>query len=469
MNQLSDQKWIAAKNFVQRYIQPTERILAPHQFKHDLPNLHVYKFTPEISVDQFEWMLIHKGQLKSFDTAFLEQALARLKPVFANEVFVILTCRSDVPPQVDAIHLRSLLQQVDPQRALKETPISLQQKLSHRIQQFSQKFSQKLSQKFSRKSTDPQLDSISLQLNAILDRLKRLERDTQKLSKSHQTGRLHRITGLANLSLEELRSTCRSACQTAYLGDNTILCRILANYLLYGDTRDIGIVPHLCFNGFWEPWVTLAMVRTVKPGWHCLDVGANHGYYAVVMSSIVGASGRVIALEPNRRLAELVRRTLELNGFNDRAVSIAKAVSDKDGQIVQLVVPQGNTGHASIRDHASATDEVMEVETVTVDQLTAEWPQVDLIKIDVEGAEAAVWQGMRETVRRNKDIVIVLEFGASRYPNPQAFLAEILAEGFILRYIDYDTHPKELSIDRCLSERQSSYWDLFLSRSRSIG
>lgn len=457
MNQLSDQKWIAAKNFVQRYIQPTERVLAPHQFKHDFANLHAYKFTSEISVDQFDWMLIHKGQLKSFDTAFLRQALALLQPVFANEVFVILTRRSDVPSQVDAIHLRSLLQQVDPQRALKETPIRLQQKLLHRVKQFSQQLS--------RKSTDPQLDGISLQLNALLDRLGRLERDTKKLSKNHQTGRLYRTTGLANLSLEELRSTCRSACQTAYLGDNTILCRILANYLLYGDTRDIGIVPHLCFNGFWEPWVTLAMVRTVKPGWHCLDVGANHGYYAIVMSSLIGASGRVMALEPNQRLAELIRRTLELNGFNDRAVSIAKAVSDKAGQIVQLVVPQGNTGHASIRDYASATEEVMQVETVTIDQLTADWPQVDLIKIDVEGAEAAVWRGMRETVRRHKDLVIVLEFGASRYPDPQAFLAEILAEGFILRYIDYDTQPKELSIDRCLSERQSSYWDLFLSRS----
>jgi FkbM family methyltransferase len=164
-------------------------------------------------------------------------------------------------------------------------------------------------------------------------------------------------------------------------------------------------------------------------------------------------------------LAELVRRTLELNGFNDRALTLAKAVSDQPGQIVQLVVPQGNTGHASIRDHASATDEIMEVETVSVDQLTAEWPQVDFIKIDVEGAEEAVWQGMRETIRRNKDIVIVLEFGPTRYVNPKAFLEAILAEGFILRYIDYDTQPKEISIDRCLSERQSDYWDLFLSRS----
>jgi FkbM family methyltransferase len=194
------------------------------------------------------------------------------------------------------------------------------------------------------------------------------------------------------MSLEELRSTCRSACQTAYLGENVILCRVLANYLLYGDTRDLGIVPHLCLNGFWEPWVTLSMMRTLKPAWYCLDVGANHGYYSVVMSSIVGASGRVIALEPNHRLADMVRKTLELNGFNDRATVMSNAVSSKSGEIVKLTIPPGHTGHASIKHIARDTDEVMEVETVTIDELTAEWPEVNLVKVDVEGAEEFVWQ-----------------------------------------------------------------------------
>jgi FkbM family methyltransferase len=175
--------------------------------------------------------------------------------------------------------------------------------------------------------------------------------------------------------------------------------------------------------------------------------------------------GRVVALEPNQRLAEMVRKTLEVNGFNDRAVAMANAVSSQSGEIVKLMIPPGHTGHASIKQTANATDEVMEVETVTIDQLTAEWSQVDLIKIDVEGAEEAVWRGMQETVRRNKDIIIVLEFGANRYPNPKAFLEEIVAEGFILRYIDYDTYPKELTIEECLSDRPDSYWDLYLSRS----
>jgi len=452
MSQLLDVQWVTAKDFVQRYIKPGERVIAPRQFKHELPNLHGYALTREVAPDQFEWILIHKGQVSSIDRPFLQQAVAALQPVFANAVFVILTNRSDVPATVDAVHLQPLLQQVNPQQSHPAPPAGLREKLLRPFRRLRQPVA------------DPRLDSMTHQLSVILDRLGQLERNTKKLSKASRPTQI-RSTVLSNMSLDELRSVCRNACQTAYLGENTILCRVLANYLLYGDTRDIGIVPHLCLNGFWEPWVTLATMRTIKPGWHCLDVGANHGYYSIVMSSIVGSSGRVIALEPNLRLAEMVRKTLELNGFSDRATAMAKAVSNRAGQIVKLVIPQGHTGHASIRNNASATDEVMEVETVTIDQLTAEWPQVDFIKIDVEGAEIAVWQGMRETIRRNKDIVIVLEFGSTRYPNPRAFLEEILAEGFVLRYIDYDTQAKEISIDRCLSERQSSYWDLFLSRS----
>lgn len=454
MNQLNDPQWTTAKDFLQRYFKPGERIVAPRYFKQESSKLYPYKFTPELTLNQYEWTLIHKGQLHQIHTAFLEQAVSQLNPVFANEVFVILTKRSDVPALVDSVHLQSLWQHIQPESKQPDRT-SLRQTLLRPLDRLKQQWA------------DPRIEGLSQQLNAVLDRLIQLERDTKKLNQEMQkqtATKLRRSTVLATMSLEELRSTCRAACQTAYLGDNTILCRVLSNYLMYGDTKDVGIVPHLSLNGFWEPWVTLIMMRTVKPGWHCLDVGANHGYYSVVMASMVGPEGRVIALEPNFRLIELVRKTLEVNGFNDRAKALCNAVSEKEGQIVKLVVPHGQTGHASIYGNARASDEIMEVETVTIDQLTADWPQVNFIKIDVEGAEENVWRGMQATIRRNPEIVIVLEFGPSRYANPRAFLEEIVAEGFILRYIDYDTHAKELSIDRCLSERQNNYWDLFLSR-----
>ncbi|GAB4385006.1 MAG: hypothetical protein Kow00121_49350 [Elainellaceae cyanobacterium] len=455
----TDTQWLAVKNFAQQHIKPDERILAPASFKHQLPKFYAYKFTYEIPADQFQWVLIHKGMLNAIDTGFLKQTISLLRPVFANEVFVVFTSRLELPSlDQHSVHWRSFLQQIDPSTAGSNgANFGLKQTLLTPAKRVKDWFA------------DPRLDGLSAQLSQVIKRLSDLEKTTKKLKQEmpSQQSRLPLVRSsavLASMSLEELRSACRNACQTAYLGENLILCRILTNYLVYGDTRDIGIVPHLCLNGFWEPWVTLAVLRSLKPGWRCLDVGANHGYYSVVMSSVVGSSGRVVALEPNARLASMVSKTLEVNGFDDRATSIAKAVSDKDGEILKLVIPVGHTGHAALRETASPTDEVMEVETISIDSLTADWDRVDCIKIDVEGAEEAVWRGMKETVRRNPDIKLVLEFGPSRYPNPRAFLEEIVAEGFILRYIDYDTYPKEISIDRCIADRPDSHWDLFLSR-----
>jgi FkbM family methyltransferase len=451
MSQFTDIYWADARNFGQTHIKVGERVVAPKAFKHILSNWYGYKATYDIAATQFQWVFLHKGNLSAIDGQFLRETVDRMSPVFANEVFVVFTSRSDVPKLKDVTHLQTILQHVNPHLSSNGASSAKSSVLGQLKQRFA----------------DPRIDGVTTLLSAILERLNSLERNTRKLEREIKATTAPNRSSLvmAGMSLDELRSTCRNACQTAYLGENLILCRVLANYLLYGDTRDIGIVPHLCLNGFWEPWVTLAMLRTLKPGWNCLDVGANHGYYSLVMSSVVGAMGRVVALEPNQRLAEMVRKTLEVNGFNDRAVAMANAVSSQSGEIVKLMIPPGHTGHASIKQTANATDEVMEVETVTIDQLTAEWSQVDLIKIDVEGAEEAVWRGMQETVRRNKDIIIVLEFGANRYPNPKAFLEEIVAEGFILRYIDYDTYPKELTIEECLSDRPDSYWDLYLSRS----
>ncbi|HEY9662934.1 MAG TPA: FkbM family methyltransferase, partial [Allocoleopsis sp.] len=460
-------------------------IIAPGKFKHEFSNLYSYRFTYESIAELFQWVLIHKGKLHALDSVFLKQTLRFFKPVFANEVFVVFSSRSDVPhTDLDPVHLEALLHTVHPPTSLEPRPLEprplepgslephqhlephLEPHLGQRQKSRLAKTLLSPLKRLKRWFADPRLDGIANQLDIAIDRLSTLEKDTRKLRQEIQTkpAPARNLLLLASMTQEELRSACRAACQTAYLGNDTILCRVLGNYLLYGDTKDIGIVPHLCLNGFWEPWITLAMLRTIKPGWHCLDIGANHGYYTLLMSSLVGAVGRVVALEPNDQLVQLVHRTLEVNGFVDRATAISQAVSDQVGQQVQLVIPSGHTGHASLHYVPSQTDQVMQVETTTVDQLTAEWAQVDLIKIDVEGAEYAVWQGMQDTIYRNKEITIVLEFGAARYANARGFLEEIVSAGFKLRYVDYDSHPKELSIERCLTERPNSHWDLFLSR-----
>jgi hypothetical protein len=92
-------------------------------------------------------------------------------------------------------------------------------------------------------------------------------------------------------------ATIRSLCHSAYLGDNTALCRVLGRYKMYVDSQDFGLSPHLMLDGYWEMWVTEALVSLVRPGMVVADIGANLGYYALLLADLVGDAGMVHAFE----------------------------------------------------------------------------------------------------------------------------------------------------------------------------
>jgi FkbM family methyltransferase len=260
-----------------------------------------------------------------------------------------------------------------------------------------------------------------------------------------------------------LEAVSRQESRAVYLGQETVLCRVLGKYLVYADAQETGITPHLSMDGYWESWITIALARTLRRGWHCLDIGANHGYYTLLMADGVGREGRVAPVEPTPRLAELLRQTLDVNGFPDVPV-VQKAASRADGNTLQLVVPPRRSMNARLSEVAGPADEVFEVETVTVDSLTSGWPRVDLIKIDVEGAEEHVWEGMQRTIAENRGLVLILELNVDRYEDPRAFLEGIELAGFRLRYIDYDAEAKDVTIDELLGRQVGQDWMLYLAR-----
>jgi FkbM family methyltransferase len=235
-----------------------------------------------------------------------------------------------------------------------------------------------------------------------------------------------------------LETLSRQHSRSVYLGEQTVLCRVLGKYLMYADAQETGITPHLVMDGYWESWITVALARRLRPGWHCLDIGANHGYYTLIMADAVGREGRVVPVEPTPRLADLLRQTLDVNGFPTVAVA-PEAASDTDGETLQLVIPPRRSMNARLSQVAGPTDAVVDVETVTVDTLTRDWPSVDLIKIDVEGAEEQVLRGALETLRRHRPVV-VLEHGnsAAEYGTRPDDIFELLSAQAGLRIFDMD-------------------------------
>jgi FkbM family methyltransferase len=150
--------------------------------------------------------------------------------------------------------------------------------------------------------------------------------------------------------------------------------------------------------------------RTVQPGQTVLDLGANLGYFTILMASLVGPSGRVHAFEPWARNAELLARSVDENRFGDRVTLRSAAVAERSGagQLVSLDLP-ANSGGAYLDTVAAGAPSVHhrvdDVPLVALDDLDLPGP-VSFVKIDIEGAEALALRGAAGLLRRDRPIVL---------------------------------------------------------------
>lgn len=93
--------------------------------------------------------------------------------------------------------------------------------------------------------------------------------------------------------------------QAIYLGDHTAVTFLQGGLRILVDTRSLDIGIHLLTLGQWETAYTTLFTRLLRPGHTVLDIGANHGVYALMAAQLVGPAGCVHAFEPNPRLAYL--------------------------------------------------------------------------------------------------------------------------------------------------------------------
>ncbi len=114
------------------------------------------------------------------------------------------------------------------------------------------------------------------------------------------------ISDIASMTGYEFESACRRNVQYAFMGGDVALCRILTKYKIYVDLKDTAITPHLIMDGFWETWLTMCLARVIKQGDVCIDIGANVGYYSILMSALSEDSGKTIAIEPHPSICKLL-------------------------------------------------------------------------------------------------------------------------------------------------------------------
>jgi FkbM family methyltransferase len=162
----------------------------------------------------------------------------------------------------------------------------------------------------------------------------------------------------------------------------------------------------------YEPETKALLCRLIQPGMTVFDIGAHVGHYTLLAARIVGPTGHVYAFEAEPENFAILKRNVELNGYKN-VTCVPKAVSNRTGTLDFFVSHQGNDRHTLIGDPNSMSHVTKRsVPAVSIDDFVAEigCPTADVIKMDVEGAEPFVLEGMTDMLRRSTGPQIVLEF-----------------------------------------------------------
>jgi FkbM family methyltransferase len=251
--------------------------------------------------------------------------------------------------------------------------------------------------------------------------------------------------------------------QAAYLGDHRALTYIQSGQKIFVDTRSVDIGAHLLLGGMWEANYAYAFGRLLKPGDTVLDIGANHGFYALIAASRIAPGGHVYAFEPSRNFYELIRASVAVNGLGD-VVSVENvALGDREGEVTLTYQP-GWTGGANIGASAPpAAGSGLESEAVRCVVLDSylghKLAKVDVIKMDIEGAEGIALKGMSGIVDRSPDLKMMMEFCPamlSRFHCDATFVVDFLrGRGFFAWTIDDEGGLEPVRWEKLLEDRDA--------------
>jgi FkbM family methyltransferase len=164
----------------------------------------------------------------------------------------------------------------------------------------------------------------------------------------------------------------------------------------------------------YEPATSDLFRRLLRPGMNVVDIGAHVGYFTLLAAKLVGTEGRVFAFEADPATYNVLRENIELNQY-ENIVASDKAISDHVGELKLFGSHQRDGDGVSRWNRVYAADQAEQgttIPAVTLDDfLDAHGdPAVDLLKMDIEGAEVLALRGMSRLLRRSQHPKLILEF-----------------------------------------------------------
>lgn len=182
------------------------------------------------------------------------------------------------------------------------------------------------------------------------------------------------------------------------------------NVSMYGLIPGDTISGNIAFNGFYELELSREIARLSREGTLFVDVGANMGYFSLLWAGL-NPRGRAIAFEAAPRNIKLAARNIEQNGLADRIMLIPKAAGHKAGTIHFNTGPIDQTGWGGVSNERSA--DCIEVPLVRLDEELPD-SMIDVLKIDVEGADTWVLYGCERLLKKRQIRKIFFEQNGAR-------------------------------------------------------
>jgi FkbM family methyltransferase len=209
------------------------------------------------------------------------------------------------------------------------------------------------------------------------------------------------------------------------------------------DLRDC-IAREACFMGFYEPQETTLVRHLLRPGMSFVDIGANWGYFTLLAADMVGASGRVLSFEPHPALFDLLERNISKNRLTQvEALRIALADCKGSTNLAGFGDAEENSGTSRITSSPVQGVPNFSVHTALLEPLlnARGLSEIDLLKIDIEGAEALVLPTMSEGFRRARYRHVLLELHPEALKgqgiSPEALVECATREGYTAWRLDH--------------------------------
>lgn len=220
-----------------------------------------------------------------------------------------------------------------------------------------------------------------------------------------------------------------------YIGRNRMLVVPKWGGFLHVIADDLSLTPTLVASGVFEPVLTKFISTRIQAGQTVVDIGANVGYFSVLLGHLVGPSGHLYTYEANPSVFELLVDNLSMNGLHDRTTAQCIAIHSEKREVT-LYKTQKFNGNSSLLQPSweyfawFQGDQVVEITVPadTLDSLLGHLPRIDFVKMDIEGGEYHAFLGMRSLLTQGVIRTVAFELNRLRLGNSWAEFMKMLSD-----------------------------------------